>query len=498
MARLPQFQAWGSLAALVKPSHFSSKRSENSLVLGGTFTDIHLSSTGLRRLSWMMIRKGSIGVILSVLVQVLSLIIVRTTLSWSTIALIGLNVSADLDFDNLPDSKIMFHHYHMLTRCGIGFQVLLPGRCNLLERNTNRASREWVSKVFISSTCSPHTSDSKRKQSDLSNINISKDENLIVQFGKSLEPFVSLIEDGSSYVRIPGIDITSPAIPIPTIPIQIIVTNDIEEHFKSSLTEICRQKSKSMVNASIIGQDKLPIRVCELSTRNVIDLPLEGDENIMDLLDAEPNPTESMGETDNVNFKEELSRIPLPSRSQCSLSIERIPSFGRDLFDSRLRLDGSKCICSPNDDKVESIHRANAPSLVKAILDKVSRTPFDGLPSLKGDFDSLYATIIQRGVNVTLLQSRVKGTYNRAPSVEHLLKNKIAVAWRCGKLDKASHRLNIKGNHYETKAAELKQGHIDIINTTEVVDVATKVSLEKTKAYKKESFEDLKNFQWNP
>jgi len=50
----------------------------------------------------------------------------------------------------------------------------------------------------------------------------------------------------------------------------------------------------------------------------------------------------------------------------------------------------------------------------KAILDKVSRTPFDELPSLKGDFDSLYAIILQRGVNVTPLDSKVEGLIKQA------------------------------------------------------------------------------------
>jgi len=42
------------------------------------------------------------------------------------------------------------------------------------------------------------------------------------------------------------------------------------------------------------------------------------------------------------------------------------------------------------------------------------------------------------------------------------------------------------------------QGQIDIFNATEVIDVTTKASSERTEAYIKESFEDLKNFQWNP
>jgi len=45
----------------------------------------------------------------------------------------------------------------------------------------------------------------------------------------------------------------------------------------------------------------------------------------------------------------------------------------------------------------------------KVRLHEVSCTPFDGLPSLKGDFDSLYATILQRGVDVTPQRARLKG-----------------------------------------------------------------------------------------
>ncbi|KAJ8444116.1 hypothetical protein Cgig2_005797 [Carnegiea gigantea] len=217
------------------------------------------------------------------------------------------------------------------------------------------------------------------------------------------------------------------------------------------------------------SQDKLPIGVCELSTEKVIKLPPEDAENIMDILHAEPNLTKCMEESGDVNFKEEVAHVPLPSGNQCFSSIERIPSFGKDLFDSASRLDGSKGVCSASDDEVESIRRANAPLLEprpqhplrapqlgisvfnaitvikvvdknaprvvgKAILEKVCHTSFDGLPSLKGDFDRPYATIFQRGVNVTLSECKVQG-----------------------KLDDASHRLNTEGAHYEAKAAELKQ-----------------------------------------
>ncbi|KAJ8438055.1 hypothetical protein Cgig2_003591 [Carnegiea gigantea] len=233
----------------------------------------------------------------------------------------------------------------------------------------------------------------------------------IVRSGKPVKPFVPVIEDGSSRVKIPGID------------------------------------------------DKLPVGVCEPSARKVIELPPEGAENIMDILDAEPNPIECMGESDDVNFKEGLAHIPLPSGSQCLSSVGRIPSFGKDLLDSRSRLANSRGVCPPDDDEVESICRVNAHSLVphpqhplkvpqggisifnadafmkevdknaarvlgKAILDKVCRTPFDRRPSLRGDFDSLCATIFQRGVDVTPIESKVEGL--------------------------------IRGTHYEAKVAELK------------------------------------------
>ncbi|KAJ8425756.1 hypothetical protein Cgig2_027504 [Carnegiea gigantea] len=151
-------------SSLVMVNNFNSKRPENTLVPRRAFAGIHPSSTDLRRLSWMT------------------------------------DVPADLDFDNLPDPKIMLHCHHMLTRYGTMSQVLLPERCNLLERNTTRAFFEWWSKIFISSTFNPH----------------------IVHFGKSLEPFFPTTKYDSSYVKIPRVDVTIPTTPFPVIPIQSI------------------------------------------------------------------------------------------------------------------------------------------------------------------------------------------------------------------------------------------------------------------------------------
>ena len=108
--------------------------------------------------------------------------------------------------------------------------------------------------------------------------------------------------------------------------------------------------------------------------------------------------------------------------------------------------------------------------LDKAILDKVCCTPFDGLPSLRGDFDSLYATILQRGVHVTPLESKVEGLIRQAcdfKDVQQSYSGRISTEEHnnCrmevqGKLDEASRRLSTEGTHYEAKAAELK--HVEL------------------------------------
>ncbi|KAJ8432489.1 hypothetical protein Cgig2_003566 [Carnegiea gigantea] len=139
-------------------------------------------------------------------------------------------------------------------------------------------------------------------------------------------------------------------------------------------------------------------------------------------------------------------------------------------------------------------------------------------------------------VDVTPLESKVEGLIKQAcdfkalqqtssgrTSVEEHDSCRIEVQ---RKLDEASHRQNIGGAHYEVKAGLLKElqlledqkkdlssqvaaskhflqeaereGQVNILNATKVMDAATKASSQKAKAYIKESFEDLKNFQWNP
>ncbi|KAJ8435464.1 hypothetical protein Cgig2_021097 [Carnegiea gigantea] len=271
------------------------------------------------------------------------------------------------NLDNLLDLKTMLRYHYVLTRYGTGSQVLLPRWCDLPERITTRAFREWWAETFISLTYSPHGSDSEGNQCDLFDTNISKDEGKLVEdcsLEEALKVFCSTNRGRFSRVKIPRIDVAIPATPILAIPIQSIdplpqVTNEIKEYFESSPAEICRQESKSMINPTVNGQDKLAVEVCEPSVDKVIELPLEGTDNIIDILDAEPNPTKCMGESNDVNFKEGLGHVDK----------------------NAARLFG------------------------KPIVNKISHTPFDGLPSLKGYFDSLYVAILQRGVDVTPLEN---------------------------------------------------------------------------------------------
>ncbi|KAJ8423952.1 hypothetical protein Cgig2_008820 [Carnegiea gigantea] len=155
-----------------------------------------------------------------------------------------------------------------------------------------------------------------------------------------------------------------------------------------------------------------------------MELPSEDAENNMDILDAKPNLIECMGESDNVDFKEELAH-----GSQCFPSIGRIPSFGKDLFDSGSRLDGlqdppQRGVSFFNDNVVTKEVDKNAAKVFgQSILDKMSRTSFNGHPSLQGDFDSLRAIIFQKCVDATLLQNRVEGLIKQACNFKDLIES---------------------------------------------------------------------------
>ncbi|KAJ8433467.1 hypothetical protein Cgig2_026630 [Carnegiea gigantea] len=247
-----------------------------------------------------------------------------------------------------------------------------------------------------------HASDSKGNQSDLSDTNVSKDEDKlgsnpklkIVSFGKPLEPFVLLIEDGSSHVRIPGIDVAILATPILVIPIQSIA------------------------------------------------------------------PSKKKGESDDVNFKEELAHVPLSFGSH--LSIERKPSFDKDLFDSGSRLDGSKS-------QVRSYNQCSFTGTlsVASLESSVRRISIFNIDAVMTEVDKNLARVFGKAIlDKAMLTTFMPSSIKEVPASFH-------------------YRVRLKGTLSK---------HIDIINANEVMDTTIKASLGKTEAYIKESFEDLKNF----
>ncbi|KAJ8429010.1 LOW QUALITY PROTEIN: hypothetical protein Cgig2_012708 [Carnegiea gigantea] len=215
----------------------------------------------------------------------------------------------------------------------------------------------------------------------------------IVHFGEPLEPFIPLIEDDPSRIKIPKIDVIIPITPIATIPIlstapSTKVTNEVKEHSNLNLLRYV-DKSLSLISMLILDVD-----------HNAVELRLEGSKG------------------------------------------------GAFAF---------------NDDVIIKEVDENVAQMIGQAI--VSCTALDGLHTVDGDFNSLYAFILQKGLDITPLKNKAEGLikiYRRATLVKRLLKNKLC--------------------------------HIDIINATKVMDTATKGSLEKIKAYIKESFEDPKHF----
>ncbi|KAJ8426954.1 LOW QUALITY PROTEIN: hypothetical protein Cgig2_033235 [Carnegiea gigantea] len=268
---------------------------------------------------------------------------------------------------------------------------------------------------------------------------------------------------------------------------------------------------------TIDGQDEIPIGVCEPTTEKVTELPPEGVENIMDIFNSEPNPTECMGESDDVNFKKELAHIPLPLGSQCF---------------PRSRLVDPRGVCPLYDDEVESIRRVNAPSLAprrqrplgaphggisifnaEVIINEVDKNAARDLIkpySTRCVAPLLISFLLLKAILIAFMplsfKEDLQQSYSGQTSAEEHDTYRMEVQ---GKLDEASRQLNTEDTHYKAKTAELKHKYPSSQEAAsehwvqeaewEVIDLqATKASLEKDEAYIKESFEDLKNFQWDP
>ena len=101
------------------------------------------------------------------------------------------------------------------------------------------------------------------------------------------------------------------------------------------------------------------------------------------------------------------------------------------------------------------------------ILDEVLHTPFERLHWLKGEFNSLFDLINERGGDATPLKNKVERLTQQADDLKDLQESysdritfvvqesrRIEVGI---KLDKASNWLNAKGTHYNVMKAKLDQ-----------------------------------------
>jgi len=147
----------------------------------------------------------------------------------------------------------------------------------------------------------------KRKRDSSSDQNIQRDEGpsdskpklKIVRFQKPLRSPVLETEDNSPQIKILGVGATISVTPIPAIPIQSVAMptkapDEVRLSPEPSPTTACRRKLKSIVVCTPDEQGISNVQGSKLNYGNTIFLPPDGTENIMDILDCDPSPTECM------------------------------------------------------------------------------------------------------------------------------------------------------------------------------------------------------------
>ena len=102
----------------------------------------------------------------------------------------------------------------------------------------------------------------------------------------------------------------------------------------------------------------------------------------------------------------------------------------------------------------------------QVILDKVLRTPFERLHCLKGEFDSLYNLINERGGDATPLKNKVERLIQQANDHKDLQESysnqMTSEVWQSRrievgrKVDEDSNRLNVEGTRYYAMKAKLE------------------------------------------
>ncbi|KAJ8422461.1 hypothetical protein Cgig2_011973 [Carnegiea gigantea] len=459
-----------------------------------------------------------------------------------------LDIPTDIYFSILPSSKIMLRLHQSCIRYGTNSRVFFPGQCPSLERKFTRRFQEWWSKMFLTSSDSHSGGSSKRKRA----------------------------RDNTSQMEIPRVGAALSVAPISAVPIQSVpMAPEVSDEVRLTLEPLpvtaCRQKLKSIIICLLDEQGMPNVGGSKLDYGKTVFPPPDGAENIIDILDCDPSPTACMVESGDMNFKEKLAYVPLPSGSHYFPSIEHLSSLGQDFLgnddeaESTPKVDAPQVLPPPRlsratldvsvfnvDVVIREVNKSGARMTGQVTLDKVLRTPFERLYCLKGEFDSLYDLIHERGGDATPLKNKVERLVHQACDLKDLQESysdRMTVEVResrrvevGSKLDAASHQLDAEIARYNVLKAKLGEvdsrreemlkelqslddqkkdlccqvttsedslqeaeqavidlkGQIDTLNAIEVIDPATKASLEKTEAYVKESFEDLKTFHWTP
>ncbi|KAJ8426173.1 hypothetical protein Cgig2_021027 [Carnegiea gigantea] len=378
------------------------------------------------------------------------------------------DIPADIDFSILPSSKIMLRLHQACIRYGTNSRVFFPGQCPSLEMKFTRRFQEWWSKIFLTLSDSHSGGSSKRKRRDEAPSG-SRPKFKIIRSQKPLRSPGLKTKDNTPQTKIPGVDAALSVAPISAVPIQSV-----------PMAPEAPDEGMSNVGGSKLDYGK------------AVFPPPDGAENIMDILDCDPSSTACMGESGDMNFKEKLAYVPLPSGSHYFPSIEHLSSLGQyflgddDEAESTPKVDAPQVLSPPRlsratpnvsaratpDVSVFNVHavirevnKSGAHMTGQVILDKVLRTPFERLHCLKGEFDSLYDLIRERGGDTTLLKNKVERLIHQAGDLKDLQESysdRMTIEVResrrvevSSKLDAASHQLDTEIARYNVLKAKL-------------------------------------------
>jgi len=217
------------------------------------------------------------------------------------------DIPADIDFSILPSSRAMLRLHQACVRYGTNSQVFSPGQCLSLERKFTQRFQEWWSDVFSASSGTQSGGNSKRKRDSSTDQNIRREEGAfgsrpklrIIRSQNPSRPLILASEDDLPQDKIPGIGVALSATPIPAIPIQSVAMtakapNEVRLTPEFSPAAAYRQKLKSIIVCTPNEQAMFSIQGNGLTSEKIILPPPDGAENIMDILDCDPSPTECM------------------------------------------------------------------------------------------------------------------------------------------------------------------------------------------------------------